>query len=85
MNVYCGTHETPPVFSRPCACRAAECRPNQRNCLRCHALANQVYRLRVKHSAEKADSAFFKAMQRHFSNDNPCDPPEVMRISRQGE
>lgn len=35
-----------------CACGAIA-RPNQRNCYRCHALANSIYRARVKHQAEK--------------------------------
>jgi len=47
----------PPI----CACGEIA-RPKQRNCYRCHAAANQVYRARVKHSAEKVKKLAIKMM-----------------------
>src|SRR5581483_5162338 len=50
--------ESPP---RQCACGGV-CRAGQRNCLRCHALANRIYRARVKHSAELLEKLFFRLL-----------------------
>jgi hypothetical protein len=45
-------------------CRCGEiARPKQRNCYRCHALANQVFRFRVKQKAERRQRDFLQAMK----------------------
>lgn len=52
------------TFSREtiCRCGHAPRRPGQRNCLRCHALANQVYRSRIKASREAAQALALRAI-----------------------
>lgn len=51
---------------RVCAC-GGDCRPNQRNCHYCHALANQIYRYRVKHQAEKLEKLLLKMIARNIT------------------
>lgn len=51
-------------MKQTCAC-GGENRPGQRNCYRCHALANEIYRARVKHSAEKLHRLYLKAIFAH--------------------
>lgn len=48
-------------MKQTCAC-GGENRPGQGNCYRCHALANQVYRARVKHSAERLHRMYLRLM-----------------------
>lgn len=49
-----------------CAC-GENARPNQRNCYRCHALANSIYRARVKHQAENLKKLFLQMMTRNVT------------------
>lgn len=59
MNCFTGNI----VKQTQCACGEIA-RPAQRNCHRCHALANQVYRARVKHQAENLKKLFFRLLAR---------------------
>lgn len=52
---------------KPCPCGQEMCRPGQRNGPKCHALAQSVYRARVKHQAEKNEKIFFKLLAERSS------------------
>jgi hypothetical protein len=61
-----------------CACGEIA-RPSQRNCHRCHALANQVYRARVKHEAEKLKKLFLRMIVRNVTL---VEAPETCNTNR---
>lgn len=57
----CFTFDTVKQIQPKCGC-GADARAGQRNCHRCHALANQLYRLRQAAEKRRNHDAILRAM-----------------------